>query len=55
MSKEGMTQGDLLAMATDAIPTMPLIKQLKVSTEVEQVWYVDDSAAGGKVEKLCKW
>ena len=55
MSKEGTTQADPLAMAMYAIATMPLIKQLKVSTEVEQVWYADDSAAGGKVEKLRKW
>ena len=55
MSKEGTTQGDPLAMAMYAIATIPLIKQLKVSTEVEQVWYADDLAAGGKVEKLRKW
>ena len=55
MSKEGTTQGDPLAMAMYAIAIMPLIKQLKVSTEVEQVWCADDSAAGGKVEKLRKW
>ena len=55
MSKEGTTQGDPLAMVMYAIAIMPLNKQLKVSTEVEQVWYADDSAAGGKVEKLCKW
>ena len=60
MSQEGTTQGDLrtVAMYTIAmytIATMPLIKQLKVSTEVEQVWYKDDSAGGGKVAKLHKW
>ena len=38
-----------------AIATMPLIKQLKVSTEVEQVWFADDSAAGGEIRKLRRW
>ena len=57
MSKEGTTQGDPLAMAMYAIATIPLIRQLEIATcaEVEQVWYADDSAAGGGIEKLRKW
>ena len=42
-------------MAMYAIVTLPLIKQLSASTEVEQVWYADDSAAGGELRKLRKW
>ena len=32
-----MNQGDLLAMGMHAIATRPLTKQLKISTEVEQI------------------
>ena len=42
-------------MAMYAIATIHLIKQQKVSTEVEQVWYADNSAAGREIRKLHKW
>ena len=41
-------------MAMYAIAKIHLIKQ-QVSTEVEQVWYADNSAVGGEIRKLHKW
>ena len=59
LSKEGVTQGDNLAMAKYAIATRPLIDSLASvsSTEekVAQVWFADDSTSGGSVEGVKKW
>ena len=53
-SKEGTTQGDPLAMAMYAIGILPLILQLK-SARAQQIWYADDSSAGGKLAYLRSW
>lgn len=53
-SQEGTTQGDPLAMVMYALATVPLITKLKLS-ENRQVWYADDAAAGGKLEKVRDW
>ena len=53
MSKEGTTQGDLLAMAMYAIGTQPLLRKLDGITK--QVWYADDSAAGSTLQQLRRW
>ena len=53
MSRESTTQGDPLAMAMYAIRTQPLIHHL--SGIAKQVWYADDSAAGGGLANLRKW
>ena len=50
LSLEGTTQGDPLGLAIYAIGTRPLIQRLTGISN--QVWYVDDSAAGAKLEKL---
>ena len=50
MSREGTTQGNPLAMAMYAIGTQPLIHRL--SGIAKQVWYADDSAAGGGLANL---
>ena len=42
-SREGSTQGDPLAMPFYAIATVPLIN--KLTSKVDQTWYVDDAAA----------
>ena len=47
LSKEGMTQGDPLAMAMFAIAMVPLIN--KVKGDECQCWYANDTSAGGKL------
>lgn len=55
ISKEGTTQGDPLAMAMYAIGTLPLIQHLEDASDAKQVWYADDSAAGGGLSNLREW
>ena len=52
-SREGITQGDPLAMVIYAIATLPLIR--KIQNEAKQSWYADDAAAGGSLSQLRKW
>ena len=53
-SVEGTTQGDPLGMVMYAIGVQPLIRHLD-SSRTQQVWYADDSAAGGDLVHLRKW
>ena len=53
-SKEVNTQGDPLGMTMYAIRIQPLIKHLK-SFNTQQIWYADDSTAGGNLENLRAW
>ena len=47
-SKEGVTQGDPLAMFAYGIGVLPLIRRLKRShPNLFQPWYADDAGAGG--------
>ena len=47
-SKEGLTQGDPVAMITYGIGVLPLIFDLKRDhPRVTQPWYADDAGAGG--------
>ena len=60
LSKEGTTQGDTSAMGMYACSLMPLVNSLKHDVESptvypKQVWYADDSAAGGKLTQIVKW
>ena len=55
LSKEGTTQGDPLAMCMFAIATIPLIWDLAHESSARQVWYADDSTAGGYLVDLKKW
>ena len=55
LSREGITQGDPLAMVMYAVATLPLIKTLQREAEVEQIWFADDSAAGGDINQLRRW
>ena len=46
-SKEGMTQGDPLAMITYGIGVLPLIRELRgAHPHVTQPWYADNARAG---------
>ena len=52
-SKEGMTQGDPLAMITYGIGVLPLIRYLRRDhLHVIQPWYADDAGAGGKFVEI---
>ena len=53
-SKEGLTQGDNLAMAAFGANSLPLIRRLKERLEapVLQKWYADDANATGKLPAL---
>ena len=47
-SKEGVTQGDPLAMIAYGIGVLPLIRVLRSDhLQVYQPWYADDAGAGG--------
>ena len=49
-SKEGVTQGDPLAMIAYGIGVLPLIQDLRRShPRVTQPWYAYDAGAGGKL------
>ena len=52
-SQEGTTQGDPLAMAMYGLATIPLIRRL--DAHCKQVWYADDSAAIGPLDKVKLW
>lgn len=53
-SKEGLTQGDNLAMAAFGANTLPLIRHLKEqqTDPVLQKWYADDANATGELPAL---
>lgn len=54
-SKEGVTQGDPLAMPLYALATLPIINKLKKEQNTLQAWYADDSSAQGNFKSLRKW
>jgi hypothetical protein len=55
LSKEGVTQGDPISMFLYAIGSLPLIQLLKDVTRYFQIWFADDSGAGGKLSPLKEW
>ena len=56
LSQKGTTQGDPLAMPFYVLATRPLIDLLSTDTpELRQVWYADDSTAGGTLIDVKKW
>ena len=54
LSQEGVTQGDLLAMAMYAVAITPLIYRL-TEKKLKQVWFADDASAAGKLAGLKSW
>ena len=52
-SKEGVTQGDPLAMIAYGIGVLPLIRELRNDhPRVTQPWYADDTGAGGLLQQI---
>ena len=51
-SSEGFTQGDNITTGGYALSTKPLIDHLR--NIIKQVWFADDSAAGGKLKAVYK-
>jgi uncharacterized C2H2 Zn-finger protein len=54
-SKEGVTQGDPLAMPLYALATLPIINKMKKEQKTIQSWYADDSSAQGDLNSLRNW
>ncbi len=68
ISEEGTTQGDTCALGWYALSLMPLVNSCQKKKEDDypkqaypkkdypkQVWYADDTAAGGKISELKQW
>ena len=53
--EEEGTQGDPLVMPFYALATIPLIRELYEQSSARQVWFVDDSAAVGRIIEIRKW
>ena len=54
LSKEGTTQGDSLAMAINALSTLPLIDSVK-QRGLTQTWFADDACGGSRLETIHSW
>ena len=51
--KEGLTQGDPLAIITYIIGVLPIIRELRdADPRVTQPWYLDDAGGGGKFRHI---
>ena len=56
LSKEGVTQGDPLAMAIYAIEIMPLVWKLQDDSDTHhQVWFAEYATANGSLNTLRSW
>ena len=55
LSKDGVTQGDPLAMLIYGIGVLPLTRKLKCPDKWKQNWYADDSASLAKFQFLKEW
>ena len=56
-SKEGVTQGDPLAMIAYGLATIPLMKSLVRVDDVDwsQIWYADDASVMGPFSEINKF
>ena len=58
LSEEGVTQGDVCAMALYGLSTKPIIQKLRENTDTakcRQCWYADDASAAGQLVEMRKW
>ena len=55
LSKEGVTQGDPLAMVVYGVGVLPLTRKLKCPDKWKQNWYADDSGCLAKLQHLKEW
>jgi hypothetical protein len=55
LSREGVTQGDPLAMLLYGIAVLPLVRKLKNPVKWVQNWYADDSACLAPLQMLREW
>ena len=55
LSKEGVTQGDPLAMLLYGLAVLPLVRELKNSNKWKQNWYADDSACLAQLLLVREW
>ena len=57
-SEEGVTQGDVCAMALYGVSTKPIIQKLHEDTNSDrcrQCWYADDASVAGELAEMKKW
>ena len=54
LSQEGTTQGDPLAMPFYALGILPLVRAV-ATPDTCQLWYADDSSAGGRLVAIRSW
>ena len=55
LSKEGVTQGDPLAMPAYGVGSLPLARKLKNPEKWKQNWYADDSSCIAVFDLLIEW
>ena len=58
LSEEGVTQGDVCAMALYELSTKPIIQKWRENTDTakcRQCWYADDASAAGQLVEMRKW
>ena len=55
LSREGVTQGDLLSVVCYSVATLPLVRALKEDGHWFQSWYADDFVCSGSLDDIHSW